>query len=250
MPKKNETAVITGASSGIGAAIALKYSLEGYDVLLFGRDEKKLKLVQEKCLGQTEVLAFDLKTIKKNTEKIEEKLKSLSPLTVLINNAGIYHWQSFADTPDEVWEEQFQVNLLSAVQLTKIAWPHFKKNKRGSIINISSTLGVKPAPNTSAYSSIKAAMVNWTLNLAQEGGEHQIRANCICPGIVDTPIHAFHRLNAEEKLQKTAPLIEMQLLKTLGQPNDVAEAAYFLGSDLSKWTTGSIFHIDGGIHIK
>ena len=250
MPVRNQTALISGASSGLGEAMAEKFSREGYDILLLGRDEKKLNLVSQKCTGaQTASLAFDLKDFVKNSDAIQAKLKSLSPVSILVNNAGVFHRERFLDTSDEAWLEQFHVNLLSAVQLTKLVWPAFIARKAGSILNIASTLGVKPAPLTSAYSAIKAAMINWTLCLAQEGGAENIRANCICPGVIDTPIHQFNHLVGNEKLAATKPILELQLLKKLGTPTDVAEAAFFLATDLSSWTTGSVLHVDGGINI-
>lgn len=249
---RNETAIVTGASSGIGAATAVKLSSEGYDLLLLGRNLENLKKTATLCKGsgKIEILNFDLKDVAQNKEQILNSLQKLSKLSLLVNNAGIYKPNNFAEAEISVWLEQFQVNLFSAAQLTQMIWPLFIKNKKGSIINISSTLAVKPVPSAGAYSASKAAMNNWTVSLAQEGGAHNIRVNSICPGIVDTPIHSFH---SEPK--ETADLIknkmaQYQLLDFIGQPSDVAEAVYFLGSDLSRWTTGAILNIDGGINIK
>lgn len=251
MSPKQQTVLITGASSGIGTEIAKKFSKEGYDLLLLGRNEDRLKKVQSECSGaKSEYLAFDLLEINKHSDAIKAKLSALSPITILINNAGIYKASTFEATSDSDWVTQFQVNLLSAVQLTKLIWPEFKKNKKGSVLNISSTLGIKPTANTSAYSATKAAMINWTLSLAQEGGANNIRVNCICPGIVDTPIHDFHSMKTEDKKKITDQMSRYQLLNFIGQPIDVAESAYFLASDLSRWTTGSILSVDGGIGIK
>lgn len=255
MNHENQTVLITGASSGIGAQTAVRFAKEGYELLLFGRDEARLKNVKDLCQKQslkqkTEILAFDLVDINNYTDEILKKIDELTTPTILINNAGLFHFSLLEETHDDVWLKQFQVNLLSAVQLTKTVWPIFKKNKKGSIINIASTLGVKPSVGTGAYSAIKAAMINWTMTLAQEGGAHNIRANCICPGIVDTPIHAFHTLDLNEKQKATQHLIKLQLLNFIGSPTDIAETIYFLASDLSKWTTGSIINVDGGINIK
>lgn len=249
---RNETAIITGASSGIGAATALKLSSEGYDLLLFGRNLDNLEKTKKSCVGpgQVELLAFDLKDVTQQKEQIETKILKLSQPTLLVNNAGIYKPNNFIDSDISVWMEQFQINLFSAVQLTQIIWPYFVKNKKGSIVNISSTLGVKPTANTGAYSASKAAMNNWTLSLAQDGGSHNIRANAICPGIVDTPIHSFHSQPKEQSDIIKKRMAEFQLLNFIGRPEDVAEAVYFLGSDLSKWTTGTIMNVDGGINIK
>lgn len=242
--------LVTGASSGIGAEIARKFSKNGYFVFLLGRSSQKLKAVQESCNGPTEVLAFDLKDLPNYQTQILKLIENKPKFEVLVNCAGVFHRKSFAETEDQIWEEQFQVNLLSSVRMTRLVWPLFVQNKKGSIINISSTLGIKPVPMTSAYSSIKAAMINWTQNLAQEGGEHNIRANAICPGIVDTPIHDFHSLEQKDKSQVLASISKMQLLANIGTPADVAEATYFLGSDLSAFTTGAVLSIDGGINLK
>lgn len=249
---RNETAIVTGASSGIGAATAVKLSSEGYDLLLLGRNLENLKKTASLCkdTGKIEILNFDLTDVSKNKEQILSSLQKLAKLSLLVNNAGIYKPNNFAESDISVWLEQFQVNLFSAAQLTQIIWPLFVKNKKGSIINISSTLGVKPTPNTGAYSASKAAMNNWTISLAQEGGSHNIRANSICPGIVDTPIHSFHSQPKETADVIKNKMAQFQLLDFIGQPSDVAEAVYFLGSDLSRWTTGSILHIDGGINVK
>lgn len=251
MPNKAQTVLITGASSGIGAEIARRFAKEGYDLLLFGRDEKRLHEVRSSCTNQnTEVLAFDLKHLADHTDSILKKLANLSPPAVLVNNAGLFHQGLLEETTDTDWTTQFQANLLSAVQLTKLIWPFFKKNNKGSVLNIASTLGLKPTATTAAYSAVKAAMINWTYSLAQEGGAFNIRANCICPGIIDTPIHSFHSLPPAQKEKATKQMTAFQLLSEVGQPEDVAEAAYFLASDLSKWTTAAVLSVDGGINKK
>lgn len=242
--------LVTGASSGIGAEIAREFSRKGYFVFLLGRNSDKLKRVQESCSGPTEILAFDLKELPNYQTQILKLIENKPNFEVLVNCAGVFHRSAFAETSDEVWLEQFEVNLLSSVRLTRLLWPLFVKNKKGSILNISSSLGIKPTPMTSAYSAIKAAMVNWTLNLAQEGGAFNIRANCICPGIIDTPIHDFHTLETGEKSKVLSNISNLQLLSEIGKPHDIAKATYFLASDESAWTTGSILSIDGGISLK
>ncbi len=253
---KNHTAIISGASSGLGAQIAQKFSSEGYAVLLLGRDLKKLQMVQKLCFKKQkkkpliEVLAFNLIDLAAHAKSLQKILEEqLPPVKILVNNAGIFKRENFATGSLKTWQEQFQINLFSAVELTQLVWPQLKKNQ-GSIVNIASTLGLKPTSGTGAYSASKAAMINWTLNLAQEGGAEGIRANCICPGIVDTPIQSFHSLNKIEKNKVTEQIKKLQLLQQIGQPQHIAEAAYFLGSDLSNWTTGAILNVDGGIQIK
>ena len=251
MSFENQTVVISGASSGIGAEIAKRFAKEGYSLLLLGRDETRLKKTQSECKNnKTEILAFDLSDLNQQSDSIKNTLNELPSPTILINNAGLFHQGFLEETTDDIWTTQFQINLLSAVKLTKTLWPLFKKNQKGSIVNISSTLGLKPTANTGAYSAIKAAMINWTLSLAQEGGPLNIRANCICPGIVDTPIHSFHYLAPDKKKELLQQVAKNQLLNEIGKPHEIAESTYFLASDHSKFTTGAILNVDGGIHLK
>lgn len=251
MTYENQTVLITGASSGIGAAIAKRFAAAGYELLLLGRDERKLAQVKSECKNlKTETLAFDLANFRNHQAELEKKLTELAPVSVVINCAGVFHQSTFEENTDDIWLHQFQVNFFSAVQLVQFLWPTLKKYRKGSIVNIASTLGIKPTAHTMAYSAAKAAMINWTLSLAQDGGFHNIRANCVCPGIVDTPIHQFHFMDPEQKKESTNQILKMQLLQELGKPEDIAEAAFFLGSDLSRWTTGSTLNVDGGIHIK
>jgi NAD(P)-dependent dehydrogenase (short-subunit alcohol dehydrogenase family) len=246
-----QTVIITGASSGIGAEIARRFSKENFNLLLLGRDEGKLRKVQQECKpANTQILAFDLKHLSHHKQEIQEKLSSLPPPAVLVNNAGVFFQGALLETSDQVWLEQFQTNLFSAVQLTKIVWPYFLENRKGSVLNISSSLGVRPSAQTGAYSASKAAMINWTQSLAQEAGPVGIRVNCICPGIVDTPIHSFHTMPPDEKNKALARMASFQLLNFVGQTADIAEAAYFLASDQSRWTTGSNLIVDGGIGLK
>ncbi len=245
--------LITGASSGIGAATAKTFAANGHDLLLLGRNLERLENTALACRKidaniRIKILAQDLNQLDFNL--VEEKLKTISPLTILVNNAGIYQQASIQDTTTKLWEDLFQTNLLATVKLTQFCWNIFLKNKKGSIVNVSSTLGEKPIPKTSAYSALKAAMTNWTLSLAQEGGPVNIRANCISPGIVDTPIHPFHNLDETQKKSVEEQIYQIQLLSQLGKPEDIAESIYFLASDKSKFTTGSILHVDGGINIK
>lgn len=246
----SSTVVITGASSGIGAEIAREFSKHGHFVVLLGRSLEKLQAVQKTLIGKSSVLAFDLKDLKNHQDRLLELLEKTPPVEILINNAGIYSQASFANTTIETWLEQFTVNLLGPVQITQALWPIFVKNRKGSILNISSSLGIKPAANTSAYSAMKAAMNNWTITLAQEGASYNIRANVICPGIVDTPIHGFHTMESAEKARVTTQLTKLQMLSFIGEPSDIAKASYFLASDESKWTTASLLSVDGGIGLK
>lgn len=241
--------LITGASSGIGAATARVFAENEYFVYLLGRNEERLHEVALTCSQGASLLKADLNNeaqVEKYTQHLLERPDT--DLQVLVNNAGIFERQNFAqDAHLEVWRRQFETNLFGSLRLTQKILPLFLKKKSGSIVNVSSTLGLRPSEGTSAYSAAKAAMISWTESLALELGPHQIRVNCVAPGIVDTPIHDFHQ--APDKNQTLRHLNLLQPLKRIGEPEEVAQAIYFLGSPLSSWTTGAVLAVDGGINL-
>lgn len=245
-----KAALITGASSGIGAATAIEYSKNGYFVYLMGRNKERLQEVALQCRGGASIVSCDITDLPALNKRLDEVLSAkIHRVEVIVNNAGIYDVHSTEKGSDEIWMREFEVNLLGPVRIVRAFFPYFKQHGGGSIVNISSTLGLRPQGPTSAYAAMKAAMVNWTQSLAYEGGEFKIRANCICPGIVDTPIHSFHNLDPEKKTEALEKMKTLQPLGRIGTPEDVARAAYFFGSDLSSWTTGAVVPIDGGINL-
>lgn len=245
-----KTVVISGASSGIGEATARVFAQNGFYVVMLGRNTSRLKKLKSE-IKNSEYYAFDLSS-RTDCEKAFNKIKKQIPypISVLVNNAGIYKENSFSKSKDIDWELFFQYNLMSAIRLTRFALPFMLKNGEGSIVNVSSTLGIKPTASTGMYSSLKAAMNNLTQSLALEFGPKGIRVNAICPGIVDTPIHSFHKLSGKEKEKILKSLAGLQPLGRIGTPEEVAKAIYFLASDNSSWTTGTVLSVDGGINIK
>lgn len=245
-----KAALITGASSGIGAATAIEYSKNGYFVYLMGRNKERLQEVALQCRGGASIVSCDITDLPTLNKRLDEVLSAkIHRVEVIVNNAGIYDVHSTENGSDEIWSREFEVNLLGPVRIVRAFFPYFKQHGGGSIVNISSTLGLRPQGPTSAYAAMKAAMVNWTQSLAYEGGEFKIRANCICPGIVDTPIHSFHNLDPKKKTEALEKMKTLQPLGRIGTPEDVARAAYFFGSELSSWTTGAIVPVDGGINL-
>lgn len=237
-------AYVTGASSGIGAATAIKFSENQYKVILIGRNKERLTEVSKKCVGPTEIVVCDL-----NDSAQIDKIPLISAREiVLINNAGIYINKPFHETTLETWKEMFNTNLFGSVCMTQKLWPLLTKNG-GSIVNVSSTLGLRTSPNNSAYSASKAAMISWTHTLALEGGASKIRVNCVCPGIVDTPIHGFHSLAESSKQKALDSMAHLQPIGRIGTAEEIAESIYFLGSSKSSWTTGAILSVDGGINL-
>jgi NAD(P)-dependent dehydrogenase (short-subunit alcohol dehydrogenase family) len=247
----NQAVIVTGAGSGIGQEIARHFSNQDFFVVLIGKTQSKLIQTQKLLLhpARSAVLPVDLssETALKQVESQLKKIVNEHPLRTLVNNAGIFHRLSFVDTPLSIWREQFQNNLFSAVHLTSICLPALTAFGTGaSIVNISSTLGIRPVANTSAYSAMKAAMINWTQTLALELASTNVRVNCVAPGLVDTPLHGFHN---DLSPQTREPLDRMQPLGRIGTPHDIAEAVTYLASDRASWVTGTTLSVDGGISL-
>ena len=245
--------IVTGAGSGIGQAITLKIIQNGHQVFGLGRDPKKLEVTARLAGAGTNSFRFasvDLSNSNESSRMSAEIKRWLQdsglPLLGVVNNAGVFDRLSFRDTSDKVWEKQFNTNLLSAVRITREMFDPLKASAPSSVLNISSTLGLRPIADTLAYSAIKAAMINWTQGLALEWAPFKIRVNCICPGIVNTPIHSA-TFGKDENFEGRVMMHAAQPLKRMGTPSDIAEASWFLLSENSSWTTGSVLSVDGGI---
>lgn len=234
-----KTVLITGASSGLGAAMAIQFKEGDYKLILTGRNAERLDEVCNQVGATAQSIICDLSS----PEDINALVKSLGddPLDLLINNAGVVSKNSFEKTPDEEWTQQWVVNMMGPVRLTRSLFPNLKKAHSAKVINVSSTAALRPVLGLSAYSAVKAAMTMWTQSLAQEWAPHGIRVNCICPGIVMTPILGNP---SEEVLQEVHHL---HPLGRMGQPRDIAQMTYNLAQ--ADWMTGSIITIDGGLNL-
>jgi NAD(P)-dependent dehydrogenase (short-subunit alcohol dehydrogenase family) len=244
--------IVSGAGSGIGRAIAEEILRQGHHVFGLGRDPKKLEAVAR--AAGTAAFSFssvDLSRAAETSQLSQQVQRWLAhaglPLLGLVNNAGVFDRISFLESSDAIWQRQFENNMMSAVRLARDFHKDLKAGAPSSILNIASTLGLRPVAGVSAYSAIKAAMVNWTQSLAIEWAAEGIRVNCICPGIVDTPIHPFHAKAADH--EDKAKMHSLQPLGRLGRPEDIAKTAWFLLSENSNWTTGAVLSVDGGIHL-
>ena len=234
-----KSVVITGAGSGIGRATALRFARNNYHVFLLGRDSRKLRITHLEC-GDATSIQCDITQPEEVDAATRQILSMNKDVEIIVNNAGTFTYKPFEQQTDEEWMAQFQIHVLGAVRLTRAFWPKFVANKKGSIVNVSSTLGIRPTAGTGAYSAMKAAQVSWTQSLALEGAPHRIRVNCVAAGIVDTPLHPP---GAIMNMQNAQPL------GRVGRPEEIAQAICFLACENSSWTTGSVLHVDGGINL-
>lgn len=245
-----KTLLITGASSGIGFEIAKEIVESGqYRLILLGKSKTKLEeaanlLTASKSVS-TYVCDFNLMDdIKKVIQRISQ---SFPDIYGLINNAGLYGLGSLSETSVEMWDEAFNVNLKAPFIIIQALLPLIKKGKRGGrIINISSTAGILPNHFALAYSVSKAGLIHLTKTVAKEVGKDGITVNCICPGIVRTPLHEkYHSRKSDLELFYSKKGASFPLGR-IGEPQDVAAAAKFFLSDEASWITGEVMVIDGG----
>lgn len=244
---KEKVALITGSSRGIGKEIARLFLENHARVVICGSNkENALKTKNEfESLGYNSDLLMAVGINIQDTSSIkvgvEEVISTWGRIDILVNNAGITSTASLLDSTDEDFEKMFDINVFGLVKLTREV-VRFMKETGGSIINTSSMVGINGSRNQSAYSSSKFAVNGLTISWAKELGQYKIRVNAVAPGVVETDM-----MKGAVTDQMREMLVKMTPLQTVGQPEDLAGAYLYLASDQSKFTTGTIIKVDGGL---
>ena len=242
---ENRTALITGASRGIGRGIAIEFAKQGANVAFtFNASvdaakelEKELEGFGVKAKGyQSNAAIFDAAQ-----DLVGEVLKDFGSLEILINNAGITKDNLLMRISEEDFDKVIEVNLKSVFNLTKAVIRPMMKQRQGSIINMSSVVGVKGNAGQTNYAASKAGILGFTKSVALELGSRNIRCNAIAPGFIETEMTAKLDPKQVDEWRKAIPL------KRRGYPEDVANACIFLASDLSSYVTGQTLNVDGGM---
>ncbi len=240
----NKTVLITGASRGIGRAIAIEFSKNGYNVgINYLKSKEDAKATLEDVLSNkvdADIFKYDVSSCSESEELMSAFIKRFGHIDVLINNAGIASISPISSTSIEDWDKIISTNLSSAFYLTKFALPYFLKNGGGSIINISSMWAQSGASCEVAYSASKAGLVGLTKASAKELGPSNIRVNCISPGFIDTDMNKSLSSDDFEYFKASTPL------QRIGNAFDVAPLAVFLASEQSNFITGANITVDGG----
>lgn len=246
MRLNQKTAVVTGGGTGIGRAAAISMAQEGARVMVIGRRiEPLLETVEEikKNGGEALACSTDVTDIKQ-IEKARDMLKdNWGKLDILVNNAGSGMRKPFMETSLEEFDYIYQIDLRSVFAISQIMFPLMSDT--ASIINISSILGVFGSKNSTAYCAMKGGVVQLTRAMAAELGP-QVRVNCLCPSHVITPMMEWEIKRIEEK-GKMDKLNNLFPMKRVGYPDDITGSIVFFASDESKWLTGNIFMVDGGL---
>ncbi|CAH0714020.1 unnamed protein product, partial [Brenthis ino] len=244
----NKVVIVTGASSGIGAATAILFAKEGANVVLVGRNVEKLQNVYEKCVkfGNKSIqIRADISNDEDAKRIIEKTIEIFGKLDVLINNAGLVRFAKIEDDDImEVFDTILNTNLRAQVHLTHLAIPYLIKTK-GNIVNVSSISGtLPPATKMIAYGTSKAALNHFTRGAAAEFAAHGVRVNTVSPGPVKTDV----LLNAgiSDPLEKLYPTP----LQRISEPHEIGDLILFLASDKARAITGSEFVSDNGYMLK
>jgi NAD(P)-dependent dehydrogenase (short-subunit alcohol dehydrogenase family) len=243
---KNKIALITGAGTGIGRAIALALAREGAEIALVGRREEPLEAVAKEAGGSPLVLAADVSRQGEIDRILAETTTRLGGLNVLVNNAGILHIGTAEQITEEQWDETFGINVRGLWLLSRAVLPYMRKAGGGSIINVASVLGINGARNRASYAPSKGATILLTKCMAIDHGHEKIRVNAICPSFVETDLTAEVMRKAADPEAVRRERISVHPAGRLGQPEDIAGMAVYLASDESAWVTGAALAVDGG----
>lgn len=240
---EGKIALITGASKGIGRAIALRYASQGASVAFtyLSSVEKGQALEAElQALGiKAKGYRSDASIYSEAEALVNQVTADFGGLDILVNNAGITKDGLLMRMTEEQWDSVIQVNLKSVFNLTKSAMKQMMKQKKGSIINLTSVVGIRGNAGQANYAASKAGIIGFTKSVALELGSRNIRSNAIAPGFIETEM--THDLANKEEWLKGIPL------KRGGSAEEVADCAVFLGSDMSSYISGQVLQVDGGM---
>ena len=242
---ENKVALITGASRGIGEGIAVKCAEHGAHIAFtYLSSEEKAKALEERLMAlgvKAKGYKSDAGDFKAAEQLAADVTKEFGTIDICVNNAGISRDNLLLRLTPEQWDEVMQANLKSVYNLTKQVIRPMMKARAGSIINISSIVGVKGNAGQSAYAASKAGIIGFTKSIAAEIGSRNIRCNAIAPGFVETDMTHYLKDGGAEKWFEKIPL------GRFGKTEDVANAALYLASDMSLYVTGQVLSVCGGM---
>lgn len=240
-----KVALVTGGSRGIGKAIALKFASEGADVVFTYLSNKAAAEQTEQELGQfghrVKAYASDASSFESAHELVKQVIEDFSRIDILVNNAGITRDTLLMRMTEQQWDEVLNGNLKSAFNFTHAVVPLMARQRAGSIISLSSVVGIAGNAGQANYAASKAGIIALSSSVAKEMGSRNVRCNCIAPGFIDTDMTSSLPEELRKEWAKTIPL------RRCGTPEEVANVALFLASDLSSYVTGQVIHCCGGI---
>ena len=245
---KGKTALVTGASRGIGRAIAVALARGGAKVALNyagnqAAAEEALRLVREAGSPEARLFQFDVADPVAAGKAVEEVVATMGGLHILVNNAGVALDQLVMRIKDDDWQRQLDVNLSGAFHLIRAATRPMMKARGGSIVNLTSVVGEMGNAGQAAYAATKAGLIGLTKSVARELASRNVRVNAVAPGYIDTDMTASLPQDAKQKMAEMIPL------GRLGSVEDVAAAVAWLCSDQASYVTGEVLRVNGGMYM-
>lgn len=243
---ENKTAIVTGASRGIGEAIAIKFAEHGANVAFtYLSSEERAKALEEKLSSfdiKAKAYKSDAGDYAASEQLANDIMKEFGSIDICVNNAGISKDNLLLRMTPEQWDDVMQANLKSVFNLTKQVIKPMMKARAGSIINLSSIVGMKGNAGQGSYAASKAGIIGFTKSVAQELGSRNIRCNAIAPGFIETDMtHYLHDGGAEKWFEKIP-------LNRFGKPEEIANVALFLASDMSSYVSGQVISACGAMN--
>lgn len=242
---EKKVAFITGGSRGIGKEVALKFAENGYNIVLnYVSDktdvEKLSKELKEKGADSL-ILKADVSKLEEVEEVVKQAIEKFGQIDVLVNNAGITKDNLLMRMNEEEFDKVIEINLKGTFIVTKAVIKYMMKKRQGSIINLSSVVGVGGNAGQCNYSASKAGIIGFTKSIAKELASRNIRANAVAPGFISTDMTQVLSDTVKENIYNQIPL------KRMGEAKEVAELIYFLGSEKASYITGQVINVDGGM---
>lgn len=243
--EERKTVFVTGASRGIGKEVALKYAENGYDVIInYVSDKTDVEALEKEFKekgADTLILKADVSNPEEVQNVVDKAIEKFGKIDVLVNNAGITRDNLLMRMTEEEFDKVLEINLKGTFLVTKAVTKYMMKKRSGSIINLSSVVGVAGNAGQCNYSASKAGIIGFTKSIAKELASRNIRANAVAPGFIETDMTAVLSDSVKESIHNQIPL------KRMGKAKEVAELIYFLGSEKSSYITGQVINIDGGM---
>lgn len=243
--ENNKTVFVTGGSRGIGKEVALKFADNGYNIVInYVSDKTDVKKLEEEFSKkgvQSLIVKADVSKKEEVENVVKQAIEKFESIDVLVNNAGITKDNLLMRMSEEEFDKVLEINLKGTYLVTKAVTKYMMKKRYGSIINLSSVVGVAGNAGQCNYSASKAGIIGFTKSIAKELASRNIRSNAVAPGFIETDMTEVLSEEVKSSIYNQIPL------KRMGTAKEVAELVYFLGTDSSSYITGQVINVDGGM---